>query len=537
VTTAPDNAPARPAPRTESAALIAAYLVACAAILVNILALNGGKFTYTLDDPYIHLAMAESIASGHYGVNPTEPSSPASSILWPLLLAPLALTALAEWTPLAINLLCGCLAVFVIHRRLARALPGTDPAPVAVRLAGTLLVVLTCQLVTLTFSGMEHPLQVLAALLVADGILGLARGEPASRGFLLALALGPLIRYENLSFTAAGCLMLLLSRQLKPALVTGSIAVGGLLAFSGFLLLLGLEPLPSSVLVKSATEVGATPTLVERALDGLGDAWWHLRGRELLVLGSILAAITLGAALRGRWRPAPLCLALPVLAHALVGKLGGTGFHDRYLAYLFAPVLLAALASLFGAIHPRFGWRTLATTAAVVFTFAAVELAWHTTALVGRVPLAANNIHQQQYQLHRFVTDFHQGRVAVNDLGWVSYRNPRHVLDLWGLASFEAFEARAPWRGPDWMERLAAEHEVPVAMIYTQWFPEVPDSWTLVGRLRFSRPCLAPSYPDVAFFATAHGDPEALARDLARFEPTLPEGVAFEPATPGTEPN
>lgn len=57
------------------------------AITTLILNLSNGYFTYTLDDPYIHLALAKNIFSGNYGINLTEPSAPSSSIIWPFILA------------------------------------------------------------------------------------------------------------------------------------------------------------------------------------------------------------------------------------------------------------------------------------------------------------------------------------------------------------------------------------------------------------------------------------------------------------------
>ena len=65
-----------------------------------ILSRNGGRLTYTLDDPYIHLALSEGIAEGHYGIHPAEPSAPSSSIVWPFLLAPGARLPLHELLPL-----------------------------------------------------------------------------------------------------------------------------------------------------------------------------------------------------------------------------------------------------------------------------------------------------------------------------------------------------------------------------------------------------------------------------------------------------
>src|SRR5690606_5192818 len=57
-------------------------------------------------------------------------------------------------------------------------------------------------------------------------------------------------------------------------------------------------------------------------------------------------------------------------------------------------------------------------------------------------PQGARNIDRQQHQMHRLVTECWRMPVAVNDLGWVSFRNDHYVLDLWGLGSETARKAR-----------------------------------------------------------------------------------------------
>ena len=52
-----------------------------------VIAVSSPVSFYTLDDPYIHMALAENLARGHFGVNLGEVSNPSSSILWPWLLA------------------------------------------------------------------------------------------------------------------------------------------------------------------------------------------------------------------------------------------------------------------------------------------------------------------------------------------------------------------------------------------------------------------------------------------------------------------
>src|SRR5689334_1757083 len=84
-------------------------LVVSLVLLCGILLRNGGHFAYTLDAPYTQMALAEQITHGTYGLNPGEPASPSSSILWPFLLAFLSWLPLGQFAPLLV-----CLAVTVL---------------------------------------------------------------------------------------------------------------------------------------------------------------------------------------------------------------------------------------------------------------------------------------------------------------------------------------------------------------------------------------------------------------------------------------
>ena len=54
--------------------------------LACLLVATGGRLVYSLDDTYIHLALAERLALGHYGINLGEVTSPSSSVIWPFLM-------------------------------------------------------------------------------------------------------------------------------------------------------------------------------------------------------------------------------------------------------------------------------------------------------------------------------------------------------------------------------------------------------------------------------------------------------------------
>src|SRR4030066_1196855 len=81
--------------------------------IIIILILNSGLIVYTTDDAYIHLALAENILKGHYGVNLQENSSPSSSILWPFIISPFAGFSFGFLVPLIVNALSSLATIFI----------------------------------------------------------------------------------------------------------------------------------------------------------------------------------------------------------------------------------------------------------------------------------------------------------------------------------------------------------------------------------------------------------------------------------------
>src|SRR5205085_3773753 len=130
------------------------------AITGTVLYANGGVFTYTIDDPYIHLVLARSLAGGHYGYNPGEFSSPSSSILFPFLLIPFVLVGAGTYGPLIMNTIAMLLSVDVLHRWLTDELNADGPTAGVL----TLTIAFGLNIVGLVFTGMEHSLQVLLGL-------------------------------------------------------------------------------------------------------------------------------------------------------------------------------------------------------------------------------------------------------------------------------------------------------------------------------------------------------------------------------------
>ncbi|MDW8002925.1 MAG: hypothetical protein RMJ39_09770, partial [Deltaproteobacteria bacterium] len=143
------------------------------------------------------------------------------------------------------------------------------------------------------------------------------------------------------------------------------------------------------------------------------------------------------------------------------------------------------------------------------------------------VPIASNNIYEQQYQMHRFVVEYYKKPVAVNDLGYVSYKNPYYVLDLAGLGSKKAFYYRKKELHSEWLEIIIKDYNVGLAMIYDVWFKEIPMNWIKIGTLTLSRHKITPACREVSFYATNLNEYYEINEKLKSFITTLPRGVTF----------
>jgi hypothetical protein len=495
------------------------FLAVTTAVVLSLMTLTGARFMYSLDDPYIHLALAERLAGGHYGINLGEVTSPSSSVIWPFLLVPGVGLSLHKHLPLAINLVAGAGVAVLLGRFVAGLSFGRENTVTTLQRLGLVAVlVLASNAVGLALTGMEHNLQVLLAVASALGLIEVARGRNLPWWAFAAAALGPAVRYELLAVTAAVIVMLAAERQWRPALtlLLASVALPALLSL--YLVAHGNAPLPNSVLTKLGVARATSPDASFGAF--LLPRHWRQDMPQRLVLGTILVSlIWMSARRRGAVRVLCAAAALAAGLHFLLGRFGWFFRYDVYAVMFCGIIALWAAAR----IWPRHGILVGALIASV-YASAVIP-----AALLS--PRAAQNIYEQHYQMHRFVAEYWRKPFAVNDLGWVSYRlDPSvYVLDLWGLASNEAVRQRS--KTPEWLDDVTRRHGAGLAMIYEHAFRAVPQSWTKVADLELSGPRITAAGRKVAFFATGVGDADDLRNKLIRFSHTLPRGVSLHIVT------
>jgi hypothetical protein len=203
-------------------------------------------------------------------------------------------------------------------------------------------------------------------------------------------------------------------------------------------------------------------------------------------------------------------------AHVLFGAWGY--FTHRYEAYAVAVCASAAMilwqATLAGWLTRARWWQVMIACLAVGY----LGLIYLRT--VEHTPEAARGIYEQQYQMRRFVVDFYRRPVAVNDIGWVSYRNPNYVLDIVGLGSEEVREARMSQAPEGWLDRLLEKHQIGLVIKYEHvGLPGV--GWRRLAILHSTHIGIVNLERDVAFYATSASAAPAIKAALASFAPTL----------------
>jgi hypothetical protein len=499
---------------TPEWAAVGTLVILLLALLTQVLIKTSGFLVYSLDDPYIHIAMAERLVGGHYGINAGEVTSPSSSVIWPFLLLPTAGTPFGLYMPMALNILFALTTAYVLGRFAAEIGMPTDwKYADAARLAIGALLVIATNLVGLAFIGLEHNLQVMIAVVAAWSMLVHARGGDLSRWVLVLAALGPAVRYEMFAITAAVCLVLAMERRWRDMIVVGAGSLILPAALAMFLLAHGNFPLPNSVMAKlgSGSAVGSGG-IVQALLGGSGalSAYFHNSfGAKLAMIASIgimAWALTQSA---GRLRAV---FAAGVLVGVLHMTAGQFGWFFRYEIYALAFCGMIAISAV-------------SARAPLIPVVGLMATAWCYLPALVMTPGGAANIYEQQYQMHRFVREHYPKPFAVLDIGWVSVGRggDGSVVDLLGLASNEAVRQRD--KSAEWLDDVTRRHDAGLAMIYVEAFKRIPGSWTKVGELKLASRRMTASYSSVGIYATAVGDRHEIARRLAAFKPTLPDGV------------
>jgi hypothetical protein len=508
------------------------YLSLSAVLLWLGLALTGHTFVYAQDDPYIHLAIARTLAEhGVWGVSPTAFASASSSLLWTVTLAALwKLGAHAVWVPLVLNLLAGTALLVTVDAILRPRLSSRW------RAAMLAAIVFVTPLPTLAIIGMEHTLYIVIAVLLAWRLSGVVAGSN-SFSWYLDLPLAALLvsaRYEGAFLLAAAGTMLWIRGHRAHAAALSIAGALPIVLFGLYSIAHGGLILPNSVLMKSGP--GRFGDISSGFVAVVSD-WFailNLFGRPPQLMLTVGALLALALSFRDEREPATQARAFAILflavsaLHACLVKLE---WFFRYEAYLMTlGVMSVSLVIAERAILPwQHSRRSRNPAATVCVVLLMLPLAARALSALSATPLAMRNLFEQQYQLARLLRQaYPDTAVAVNDIGAVSWLGTSRVIDIVGLATQDVanlkrhrrFDRRA-------LETLVRSSDVKVVAIYEKVFaPLIPPTWILVGEWTISNN-VAVSENTVGFFAPTDDDAIRLRKALDDYATSLPPAVVY----------
>jgi hypothetical protein len=518
-------------------------------LIIRVLILCDGSFSYALDDAYIHMGLARSLAeNGIWGVGDGFASA-ASSILWPATIALIYWIKGADlWTPLVLEWLGIFALLAVVHARMRKDFPAWArrgwPGGIA-----ALAVALSAPVNTLILSGLEHIWHLVAVIWYSDYVatqLVKTPGTIDKRSRLLLIAAAPLltiIRFETLALVPVIAGLLVLRRAFATAL--GVAAAAGLpILFIGWISQAqGGFFWPNSLVLKAIRHAPGQPiaTRIVALFDYLSTLMaQHHAYFGLLVLAGV-QILCFFAWKKTVWSRTVLLLILFFTQSVAHASFGGFGWLFRYEAYVLAFGVFANLGGLAlltrDFIFPGFvspgqrRWPSFLVFGLVLALASptAVMIARRTRDATRVTPRAAKNIFEQQVQFAHFLKRYYpQASIALNDIGAAAYYSDAKILDLVGLGSNEVAHAKIDGQfTTEAIERLSKAHGVEIAIVYDSWFAgalRLPPSWSLVGQWEIRGNVVCGS-PIVSFYAVQANALPNLERNLAEFAYQVPATV------------
>ncbi len=409
----------------------------------------------------------------------------------------------------------------------------------------TATVAMALNLPGLALTGLEHSLHVAITIAYMLGLVRFVARDRCDWWWFACIMLLPAIRFEAGSMVLATTLIALLLRQYTFAVATillGCVMVIGYLAFLRFL---ELPPLPSSVLARSEWIKMAVlqPGNVFKVIVTIAHNFYanlNTYGAGQMLGGVALGMAWLGGAGTALSRRPPVkaqqiklltlgLMTFVTLSQLAGGKLGWVP--PRYDAYVLA-LNLCGIAIIYRETVKT--WCENATwqrVSAICTVFLLIFAGYVAQSLF--IPGMARKEYQGPFQLHRFVTQFYRAPVAVDQLGYVNFKNPDYVLDLSGLGSETTRAERAQSHSSDWMDGLLARHDVGLALIDPASDPDVPAQWVMVGDLQPGGDHTSGAGQHrYIFYARRQSDVAAISDALDRFAPTLPANIRLTRISP-----
>jgi len=497
-----------------------------------------GHFGYSLDDTYIHMAIAKHFANdGSWGVVQNIFSSSTSSPLWTLLIAityNYKIFGVNDWTPFLLSLLVGSLIIYYGYRILR---DNTNSLRLLLLL---ILISLIVPLPIMTLMGMEHTLQCLLTLLLlyfsANYVSNINFNLFGYTILIILANLTTVTRYEGVFIVFAVTLLLFLNKRFWEGFIFSALSFFAVTIYGFISIANGWYFLPNSVLLKGNT----LSLTLEGIMSFFGKMLHNFSASPhvvSLLVANLILYLWLKSILNEKEKLLIVLSTITTFAHMTFASVGWFFRYEAYLVLILSFVLVDMLNKyMFPQIFQMKNKKNsnsndklynYSIVISLTFLFI-IPLALRTGLAFKQYPLAVTNIYEQQYQMGMFLQKYYPEKcVAANDIGAINYLANICMIDLYGIANMDVTKYRL---GNSYtknvIHQLITNNNVQVVVIYNSWFEgQIPDDWIEVGKWKISNNVVCGS-DEVSFYAPSNLEKEYLISSLADFSQRLPSAVS-----------
>jgi len=463
------------------------FLSTTGIIIYSSLSRTDGIFFYTLDDPYIHMAMAKNFSLfGVWGVTRHEFTSCSSSPLWTLLLSGIYFfSGVKDITPFVLNILFSLLSAFISFLFVKKF---TDSKLIQTIIL--IFILLFSPFVSVVFTGLEHSMYSFFMVLTIYFFYEIIKDSKENKSqrilFLISVTFLTASRYEGMFAAFAVMVVLLFKKKYLTGILTPVFSFLPVLIIGLVSVAKGWYFFPNSVLLKSTAGGGDSWSFFGSFLNPqfFQLLWAYKRISVLLLISFIMFFALKKDKDIFSLRAMIIVFVIVTLLHINFAKLGSLLRYEMYImvfGILLNSVLLIKFVKCSGKLAGN-----------VIFLFVLISgifFSISTYSAATDVPVASTNIYQMQYQMSRFINKYYSnGYIALNDIGAVNYYCDIYCTDMWGLANKEIADLRrSGMYNSDDMMRINKERKTEIAVVFETWFEKyggMPKSWFNSGTWR-----------------------------------------------------
>jgi hypothetical protein len=520
--------------------------------------LNNGHFIYSLDDAYIHMAIAKNFSQyGVWGVNNNVFSSTSSSLLYTLLISLIFLIfGPTEIVPLIINLFFANLLIYIVYY----VLKIKNNVPSYAIFIALLSIIFFLPLHSLVFMGLEHTMQnVINLVFILFVSKKLSNVDSKNNNMILnkdiwvILLITPLvtmIRFEGMFLIIISAFLFLLKRKYEYSFlifISGflPIMIYGIISISN-----GWYFFPNPVVIKGSL-LDFSSSSIDKTIDVFDPMDMYLYTPHLLVffIGALMIFYSKCFKAKDVWNEKAM-IALIFMFTSISQLFFATAYikgiyESRYDAYLITIGVVLIFISISRYIpqrlsfeivkhyffkkgeHFEFGFFRLIAIIIIIFSFY-TPLVYRGIETSEDIPQATNNVYEQQYQMGLFLQKYYNEKcVAANDIGAINYLSDIECVDLWGLGDMDSANAiMNDDLDTKTIYELAKRKDVKIAIVYeSNYFGyEIPSEWMKAGKWTITKAVVSYS-SKVSFYAVDEDEYDDLIENLVDFSRYLPNTV------------